>query len=109
MNLVIFLRDFDGILSEFHGYSQKMMKCLEILRKSARKRREKAENSGIGAKFHSFISFFQSYPYEAGSVGGIPPACRNITALSRWCHNVTVSVVAEKLNCNVGNVQNVSA
>jgi malate dehydrogenase len=32
---------------------------------------------------------------------------RNITALSRWCHNVTVSVVAEKLNCNVGNVQNV--
>ena len=52
----IFLRNFCGILSEFHGYSQKMMNCLEILIKRARKMREKAENSGIGAKFHSFIS-----------------------------------------------------
>ncbi len=34
------------------------MKCLEILIKSARKTRKKAENSGIGAKFYSFISFF---------------------------------------------------
>ena len=37
------------------------MKCLEILIKTARKMRKKAENSGICAKFHSFISFFQSY------------------------------------------------
>ena len=38
MNLVIFLRNFDGffILSEFHGYSQKMMKCLEIFFSRAR-------------------------------------------------------------------------
>ena len=43
MNLVIFLRNFDGILSEFHGYSQKMMKCHEILIRSARKMRKKAE------------------------------------------------------------------
>ena len=64
MNLVIFLRNFDGFLSEFHGYSQKMMKCLEILINSARKVRKKAENSGIGAKFHCFISFFQSHPYS---------------------------------------------
>ena len=42
--------------------SQKMMTCLEILIKSARKTRKKAEHSGIGAKFHSFISFFQSHP-----------------------------------------------
>ena len=39
-----------------------MMKYLEILIKTARKMRKKAENSGICAKFHSFISFFQSYP-----------------------------------------------
>ena len=39
-----------------------MMKCVEFLIKSARKMRKKAENSGIGAKFHSFISSFQSYP-----------------------------------------------
>ena len=63
MNLVIFLRNFDVFLSEFHGYSQKMMKRLEILIKSAPKTRKKAENSGIGAKFYSFISFFQSHPY----------------------------------------------
>ena len=71
MNLVIFRRNFDGILSEFHGYSQKMMKCLEFLIKSARKMRKKAENSGIGAKFHSFISSFQSYPYGAGGGAGV--------------------------------------
>ena len=64
MNFVIFLRNVGGILSEFHGYSQKMMKCLELLIKSARKMREKAENSGLGDKFHSFISLFQSSPYE---------------------------------------------
>ena len=63
MNLVIFLLNFDGFLSEFHGYSQKfkinlMMKCLEILIKSAPKSRKKAENSEICAKFYSFISFF---------------------------------------------------
>ena len=62
MNLVIFLRIFGGILSEFHGYSQKMMKCLEILINSARKVRKKVENSGIGAKFHFFLLiFFQIY------------------------------------------------
>ena len=43
-------------------YSQKIMNCIEILIKTARKMRKKAENSGICAKFHSFISFFQSYP-----------------------------------------------
>ena len=67
MNLVIFLRSFDGILSEFHGYSQKMMKCLEFLIKSARKMRKKADISGIGAKFHSFISFVQSSPYSSAA------------------------------------------
>ena len=43
-----------------------MMKCLEILINSARKVRKKPENSGIGPKFHCFISFFQSYPYALG-------------------------------------------
>ena len=37
LNLVIFPRKIDGILSEFHGYSQKMMNCLEILLNTARK------------------------------------------------------------------------
>ena len=31
--------------------------------KKCLKTRKKAENSGIGAKFHCFISFFQSHPY----------------------------------------------
>ena len=39
-----------------------MMMCLEILINSARKVRKKIENSGIRAKFHCFISFFQSPP-----------------------------------------------
>ena len=54
----------DEIFSEFHGYSQKMMKWIEMLIKTARKMRKKTEISGICAKFHSFISFFQSYPYS---------------------------------------------
>ena len=55
--LMIFFR-VSWIFSE----SQKMMKWLEILIKTTRKMRKKAENSGICAKFHSFISFFQSTP-----------------------------------------------
>ena len=77
LNLVIFPRKIDGILSEFHGYSQKMMNCLEILRKTARKMRKKAEKSGIGAKFHPFLSLFQ--------------ACFNhlpITEQARWAAEV---------------------
>ena len=61
MILVIFLRNFDRILSEFHGYSQKMMKYLEFLIKSARKMRKKTENSGTCAKFKiSFVHFIFS-------------------------------------------------
>ena len=31
--------------------------------------RKKAENSGIGAKFHCFISFFQAHPYSDAFLG----------------------------------------
>ena len=59
MNLVIFLRTFDGILSEFHGYSQKMMKCHEILIRSARKLRKKAEKFRNWCQI-SFVHFIFS-------------------------------------------------
>ena len=49
------LMDFFRISWILNRYSQKMMKCLEILIKTPRKMRKKAENSGIYAKFHSFI------------------------------------------------------
>jgi len=58
-----FLRNFDEILSGLQEYFQKMMKCLEILLRTSRKMRKKAEKSGIGEKFHPF-HFFQSYPYR---------------------------------------------
>ena len=61
MNFGHFSVKFWWFFSEFHGYSQKMMKCLEILIKTARKMREKAENSGICAKFNPFISFFEFF------------------------------------------------
>ena len=59
MNLVIFLRNFDGILSEFHGYSQKMIKCHEILIRSARKMRKKAEKFRNWCQI-SFVHFIIS-------------------------------------------------
>ena len=67
-------------MSEFHGYSQKMMNCIEILINSARKVRKKAENSGIGAKFYSFISFFQSHPSTAVAFGDGAAARKPIPA-----------------------------
>ena len=53
-----FLAKFDEILPEFHRNGQEMTKCLEILRKSARKIRKMPEISGIGEKFHSSFHFF---------------------------------------------------
>ena len=62
MNFVIFLLNFDEILSEFHEKFQEITKVLNILRNSARKIRKMLEISGICEKFSFFISFFHSSP-----------------------------------------------
>ena len=54
MNFVIFLLNFDEILSEFHEKFQEITKVLNILRNSARKIRKMLEISGICEKFHFF-------------------------------------------------------
>ena len=54
MNFVIFLLNFDEILSEFHEKFQEITKVLNILRNSARKIRKMLEISGICEKFHLF-------------------------------------------------------
>ena len=60
---VIFLRNFDEILPEFHGNVQEMINCLEILTKSARKIRKMPEIiSGISEKFHILFHFFTRLP-----------------------------------------------
>ena len=64
MDFAIFRRNLDEISPEFHRNGQEMTKDLEILKKCEKN----SENfkpeiiSGICAKFHSFISFFQSSP-----------------------------------------------
>ena len=60
MNFVIFLLNFDEILSEFHEKFQEITKVLNILRNSARKIRKMLEISGICEKFSFFMSFFHS-------------------------------------------------
>ena len=56
MNFVIFMLNFDEILSEFHEKFQENLitstKVLNILRYSARKIRKMLEISGICEKFH---------------------------------------------------------
>ena len=56
MNFVIFLINFDEILSEFHEKFQEITKdlVLNILKNSARKIRKMLEISGICEKFHFF-------------------------------------------------------
>ena len=54
MNFVIFLLNFDEILSEFHEKFQEIAKFLNILRNNARKIRKMLEISGICEKFHFF-------------------------------------------------------
>ena len=51
MNFVIFLLNFDEILSEFHEKFQEIVNILNILRNSARKIRKMLEISGICEKF----------------------------------------------------------
>ena len=62
MNFVIFLLNFDEILSEFHEKFQEITKVLNILRNSARKIRKMLEISGICEKFHFFEWKFQWTP-----------------------------------------------
>ena len=54
MNFVVFLLNFDEILSEFHEEFQEITKVLNILRNSARKIRKMLEISGICEKFRFF-------------------------------------------------------
>ena len=54
MNFVIFLLNFDEILSEFHEKFQEITIVLNILRNSARKVRKMLEIYGICEKFHFF-------------------------------------------------------
>ena len=54
MSFVIFLLNFDEILSEFHEKIQEITKVLNILRNSARKIQKMLEISGICEKFHVF-------------------------------------------------------
>ena len=54
MNFVIFLLNFDEILSEFYEKLQEITKVLNILRNSARKIRKMLEISGIREKFLIF-------------------------------------------------------
>ena len=52
MNFVIFLLNFDEILSEFHEKFQEVVKILNILRNNARKIRKMLQISGICEKFY---------------------------------------------------------
>ena len=56
MNVVLFLLNFDEILSEFHEKFQEIAKVINIFRNSARKIRKMLEISGIKflEKFHFF-------------------------------------------------------
>ena len=54
MNFVIFLRNFDEILSEFHEQFQEITEVLNILRNNARKIRKMLEISGICENFLFF-------------------------------------------------------
>ena len=71
MDFAIFRRKFDEILPEFHRNGQEMTKCLEILRKSARKIRKMPEMSGICEKFHS--SFHSSFHFFNPLLSGGTP------------------------------------
>ena len=71
-NFAIFLRNFDEILPEFHRNGLEMTKCLEILKKNARKIRKMAENSGIYAKFHSFMHHFFNHLLRQRGCFGSP-------------------------------------
>ena len=56
MNFVIFLLNFDEILSEFHDKFQEIVKNLNILRNNARKIRKMLESSGFCEECHSSVS-----------------------------------------------------
>ena len=64
MNFVIFLLNFDEILSEFHEKFQEIVKILNILRNNARKIRKMLEISGICEKFYFVEWKFQWTPYS---------------------------------------------
>ena len=58
-----FSAKFVKFLSEFHEELQNIINILEILRKMPEKIGNIAGNCWKLCRFHSFISFFQSYPY----------------------------------------------
>ena len=58
MNFVIFLQNFDEILSEFHEELQKIADNSDIFTKLPEKFRKILEISGFCDEFHSSVSFF---------------------------------------------------
>ena len=58
MNFVIFLRNFDEILSEFHEELQKITDMLDIFTKLPEKFRKILEIFGFCEEFHSSVSLF---------------------------------------------------
>ena len=64
MNFVIFLLNFDEILSEFHEEFQKNAKFLDIfIYNLPEKLRKMLEISGFCEEFHYSVSLFQATPY----------------------------------------------
>ena len=62
MNFVIFLLNFDEILSEFHEELQKIAKFLDIFIKLPEKLRKMLDISGFCEEFHYSVSLFQATP-----------------------------------------------
>ena len=58
MNFVIFLLNFDDILSEFHDELQKIAVILDIFTNFLEKLRQMIEFSGFCEEFHSSVSLF---------------------------------------------------
>ena len=68
MNFVIFLLNFNEILSEFHEELQKITFILDIFTKLPEKFGQMLEISGFCEEFHSSVSLFSIL-----SLGTLPP------------------------------------
>ena len=62
MNFVIFLLNFNEILSEFHEELQKIANILDIFTKLPEKFGNMLVNSGFCEEFHYSVSLFQATP-----------------------------------------------
>ena len=76
MNFVIFLLNFDEILSEFHEELQKIANILNIFTKLPEKFGKMLEISGFCEEFHSSVSLFSIHSLVDARVGGAAAARR---------------------------------